>query len=113
MPYVNLHQLRRSVHEGLTCERYRSAIKADAAFEDWKLSAGAKDCSKCGATIQKIEGCNHMVCSSCGAHICWICLKVFGSGAQAYDHLNAEHGGFYDDGYGGDDDAGHGGDDEQ
>lgn len=31
----------------------------------------------------------------CGAHICWICLRVC-SADMIYDHLNARHGGIHD-----------------
>merc|ERR1712107_979392 len=33
-------------------------------------------CPKCGATIEKDGGCNHMICKnqSCKADFCWVCL---------------------------------------
>ena len=87
-------------HEGLTCDQYKNAILEDDAFAAWKKNNDAKDCPKCGCTIQKSEGCNHMECRACKAHICWVCMKVFDIGSQTYDHLKTEHGGFYDPGYG-------------
>ena len=87
-------------HEGLTCDQYKSTILGDEAFAEWKQKNDAKDCPKCGCTIQKSEGCNHMKCTGCGAHICWVCLRVFGVGSEVYGHLTAEHGSFYDRGYG-------------
>ena len=87
-------------HEGLTCDQYKSAILGDEAFEKWKKENGAKDCPKCRSTIQKSEGCNHMKCKACGAHICWVCSRVFGESSETYDHMRAEHGSFYDPGYG-------------
>lgn len=87
-------------HEGLTCDQYKSAILGDDAFAEWKKKNDARDCPKCGCTIQKSEGCNHMECKACGAHICWVCMRVFGMGSETYGHMKAEHGSFYDPGYG-------------
>jgi len=86
-------------HEGLTCDQYKSAKIGDEAFEEWKKN-GANDCPKCESTIQKSEGCNHIECKACGAHICWVCLRVFSMGSETYGHMRAEHGSFYDAGYG-------------
>jgi IBR domain, a half RING-finger domain len=90
-------------HEGLTCEQYKKAILGDDAFSEWKKKNDARDCPKCGCTIQKSDGCNHMECKACSAHICWVCMKVFKSGSDTYGHMRAKHGGFYDpgDGFGG------------
>ena len=87
-------------HEGLTCDQYKSAKLGDDAFEEWKKKHGARDCPKCGSTIQKSEGCNHIECRACGAHICWVCMRVFIMSLETYDHMRAEHGSFYDAGYG-------------
>lgn len=87
-------------HEGLTCTQYKAAILGDDAFAEWKKKNDARDCPKCGCTIQKSDGCNHMECKACTAHICWVCMKVFASGQDVYGHMSANHGGFYDPGYG-------------
>lgn len=87
-------------HEGLTCDQYKDSILGDDAFAEWKKRNDARDCPKCGCTIQKSEGCNHMECKACKAHICWVCMKIFDIGRATYDHMSAEHGGFYDPGYG-------------
>ncbi|MCJ1252186.1 hypothetical protein MMC30_009426, partial [Trapelia coarctata] len=87
-------------HEGLTCDQYKSAILGDDAFAEWKRKNDARDCPKCGCTIQKSEGCNHMECKACKAHICWVCMNVLDTGKETYEHMSAEHGGFYDPGYG-------------
>jgi hypothetical protein len=87
-------------HEGLTCEQYKNHILGDDAFAEWKKKNDARDCPKCGCTIQKSEGCNHMECKACTAHICWVCMRVFASGQDTYGHMSKEHGSFYDPGYG-------------
>ena len=87
-------------HEGLTCEQNKKAVLTDDAFLEWKKKNGAKDCPKCGCTIQKSEGCNHMECRACRSHICWVCMMVFGNGKETYDHLAETHDGIFDRGYG-------------
>ncbi len=87
-------------HEGLTCDEYKSVRSGDEAFARWKKENDARDCPKCACTIQKSEGCNHMECRACGAHICWVCMRVFRQGQDTYGHMKTEHGSFYDPGYG-------------
>jgi hypothetical protein len=39
----------------------------------WMMD-NTKACTKCGVSIQKNEGCNHMTCKSCKHEFCWVCL---------------------------------------
>lgn len=41
------------------------------------------------------EGCNHMTCGGCRAHICWVCMAVFETDRPCYDHMIKEHGGMF------------------
>eukprot|EP00746_Dinoflagellata_sp_MGD_P072517 gnl/MRDRNA2_/MRDRNA2_29427_c0_seq1.p1 gnl/MRDRNA2_/MRDRNA2_29427_c0~~gnl/MRDRNA2_/MRDRNA2_29427_c0_seq1.p1 ORF type:complete len:506 (-),score=84.76 gnl/MRDRNA2_/MRDRNA2_29427_c0_seq1:317-1834(-) len=43
-----------------------------------------KRCPKCKQAIEKVSGCNHMVCTTCGVHFCWKCLDII----SGYDHFN-------------------------
>ena len=80
-------------HEGLTCDEQEEERKGgDMLFKRWIEKSGAKECPGCGASIQKVDGCNHIKCSACETHICWVCLGKFGAN-EIYDHLNREHGG--------------------
>ncbi|ESZ89523.1 hypothetical protein SBOR_10093 [Sclerotinia borealis F-4128] len=82
-------------HAGQTCVEYRYQKEGgDAAFENAKSELGFKDCPKCKTTIEKSSGCNHMICSACKIHICWVCLDTFERESRCYDHLSAKHGGF-------------------
>ncbi|RWS04931.1 ankyrin repeat and IBR domain-containing protein 1-like protein [Dinothrombium tinctorium] len=50
------------------------AITDEAANNLW-LVKHSKQCPKCKAHIQKLDGCNHMKCSKCKHDFCWICLE--------------------------------------
>lgn len=34
-------------------------------------------CPNCGVSIQKDEGCDHMVCAKCKHEYCWRCLGPY------------------------------------
>jgi hypothetical protein len=81
-------------HDGLTCDEHRDRASGGyKALRAAKEKLGIKDCPKCGIMIEKTFGCNHMTCSACGTHICWMCMKTFPEGGPVYDHMNREHGG--------------------
>ena len=80
-------------HDGQTCAMYRRAKTGGDNVELWikENPEGRKKCPKCQVGIEKISGCNHMTCLACNAHICWVCLAVFRSGGECYDHLRSAH----------------------
>ncbi|KIW17500.1 hypothetical protein PV08_04694 [Exophiala spinifera] len=83
-------------HDGITCdvareEAYRGS-KEHREFLEMKKWNNIKDCPKCTTPIQKLDGCNHMVCAACKADICWVCLETFESDRACYGHLRAVHG---------------------
>ncbi len=67
--------------------------------------SNVKQCPSCTTPIEFKSGCNHMRCSACGEHFCWVCLKGFGkiekvegnkgrnSSDWTYEHMNVVHGG--------------------
>ncbi|KAI0886553.1 uncharacterized protein GGS22DRAFT_115117 [Annulohypoxylon maeteangense] len=78
-------------HGAMTCGDYKELITGGyKAFQKLKKKIGIKDCPRCKTPLEKIEGCNHMTCR-CGAHICWVCLKVFSTSNACYDHMNKVH----------------------
>ncbi|MCJ1390921.1 hypothetical protein MMC18_003782 [Xylographa bjoerkii] len=84
-------------HEGLGCEKYQATRERDEqAFVEWKTRNNVKDCPKCASPIEKIEGCNHMTCAACGAHLCWYCMETFAEAALVYAHMEEKHGGHYE-----------------
>ena len=81
-------------HEGKTCAEYKDEASGGyAALEKLKKKLGIKDCPKCKTPIEKTEGCDHMKCRGCGAHLCWVCLEVFSQSGLCYEHMLAKHGG--------------------
>ncbi|KAI5895947.1 uncharacterized protein SCHCODRAFT_02494005 [Schizophyllum commune H4-8] len=75
------------------------ATAADAQFEEWMQKNGAKRCPGCTAPIQRDQGCNHVTCTRCTTHICWVCMETFPGGDGIYGHMRTEHGSFGVDGY--------------
>ena len=86
-------------HDGLTCEANKALIKAalegDEQLARWKKDNDVRDCPKCGVSIEKASGCNHMECISCRTHICWFCMKTFCSGEETYQHMERIHSSMY------------------
>lgn len=81
-------------HDGLTCAEHRDHLSGGyKALQAAKKKLGIKDCPNCSTMIEKTFGCNHMTCSACGTHICWVCLQTFPDGKQVYDHMRHKHGG--------------------
>lgn len=79
-------------HDGLSCAQYQRIAKAgNAEFMAWKRANNVKDCPKCKMPIEKTMGCNHMECMVCRAHICWVCMEVFGESGHVYAHMRALH----------------------
>jgi len=78
-------------HDGLTCTEFKHG---DDLFRDWAAKNSVKRCPGCKIAIEKDEGCNHMVCTMCKTHICWVCMKTFPNGDGIYGHMRIEHGGF-------------------
>ncbi|EPQ53441.1 hypothetical protein GLOTRDRAFT_45355, partial [Gloeophyllum trabeum ATCC 11539] len=78
-------------HEGMSCAEHKAGLEPEFAL--WRAGHDVKNCPKCKTAIEKVDGCNHMMCSVCQSHICWVCLKTFVRGEGVYDHMRAKHGG--------------------
>ncbi|KAF1847450.1 uncharacterized protein K460DRAFT_374509 [Cucurbitaria berberidis CBS 394.84] len=84
-------------HVGWTCAEFDAHLRKtqvnEHLLDGYKARAGTKDCPKCATLIEKVDGCNHVECSGCHGHICWVCLKVFTRSDAIYQHMNDAHGG--------------------
>jgi hypothetical protein len=76
------------LHDGLPCES-----SDDELFQRWADDNGVKSCPGCWASIERSEGCNHVACTQCQTHFCWVCMNIFPEGKGIYDHMREAHGG--------------------
>ncbi|GFT82837.1 potential E3 ubiquitin-protein ligase ariadne-2 [Nephila pilipes] len=77
-------------HYGLSCEFFLNVEKdEDYSLKSWMKEDVAlrKQCPYCQVVIEKESGCNHMECANCKKHLCWLCLKIFPTSMEVYDHL--------------------------
>ena len=81
-------------HKSMTCAEYKD-VKSGRyeVFEKLKKEWEFKNCLKCKTMMEKMKEWNHMMCSDCHAHICWVCLKTFTQSGPCYEHMNKKHGG--------------------
>jgi hypothetical protein len=48
----------------------------EIAGDEW-ISLNTKKCPSCNVPIQRDEGCNHMHCTQCDVHFCWLCRETY------------------------------------
>ncbi|KAI0797219.1 hypothetical protein BC629DRAFT_254979 [Irpex lacteus] len=78
-------------HEGKSCpDPEKEELRL---FEEWSAGRDVKRCPACKTFIERDAGCNHMMCTRCRTHICWVCLETFAEAARCYDHMRVTHGG--------------------
>lgn len=78
-------------HKDLTCAEVKEGV---GEYRIWAEQHNVKQCPKCKVGIEKAAGCNHMTCTMCKTHICWVCLQTFADGGSGiYDHMRDKHGG--------------------
>ncbi|CZS92027.1 related to ariadne-2 protein [Rhynchosporium graminicola] len=80
-------------HGDYTCAQYQDIESGGyEALEKLKKELNIKDCPTCKTSMEKTEGCNHITCGGCRAHICWVCMAVFRTSGPCYDHMREQHG---------------------
>lgn len=82
---------QQEAHEGFTCD---DDDDWNEELQEWVKDHDVKRCPGCRITIERIEGCNHLTCTNCQTHICWVCMKTFPKGEGIYGHMREEHGDF-------------------
>ncbi|KAF8194700.1 hypothetical protein BJ912DRAFT_179852 [Pholiota molesta] len=81
-------------HEGITCEErnfYLNPRLQQRLNDRLAREQAVKKCPQCNVFIERIEGCNLVMCK-CGAHICCLCWRLFTAGT-IYPHFNVVHDG--------------------
>ncbi|KAK1832415.1 hypothetical protein QBC39DRAFT_348650 [Podospora conica] len=67
-----LHQV--PWHEGLSCMDIENLPEEDRVKPGhWLGSKLIKDCPACQSTLEKVDGCDHMICHVCKFEFCWGC----------------------------------------
>merc|ERR1711971_218735 len=51
--------------------------QVDMGYAKWALNKDIQKCPKCRMVIEKVDGCNHMTCSSCRYEFCWMCRGAY------------------------------------
>ncbi|KAI1730593.1 IBR domain, a half RING-finger domain-containing protein [Ditylenchus destructor] len=86
-------------HPTITCEEHysRTYVLNNEGLLRWRdeRPENRRFCpnKECHALIEKEEGCNHMECTHCRKHFCWICNFLALNSREIYQHMDAEHGG--------------------
>ncbi|GAA5877161.1 hypothetical protein JCM8547_001961 [Rhodosporidiobolus lusitaniae] len=83
---VSCRKCKKKGHVPLSCEeadadRRRGGVHAVA---ESMTAAFIRKCPKCKIPTAKIDGCNHMICSQCQAHWCYVCRELI----KGYEHFN-------------------------
>ena len=74
------------------CLHIAQTKENDQLFENYfKNNANSKKCpnDRCKINIEKNEGCNHMTCSKCQTHFCWLCLYIGKDANAVYEHQSS------------------------
>merc|ERR1712129_345529 len=79
-------------HRPCTCDdlkRWLIKCKDDSETYNWLMS-NTKSCPKCGTSIEKNGGCNHITCKngSCKHEWCWVCLGPWKDHSGSYYSCN-------------------------
>jgi len=75
-------------HALADCSDVEDFMRLFKSSEYW-IKKHAKPCPGpgCKVPIEKNQGCNHMTCSSCNTHFCWICLTIIGNDGNLNKHV--------------------------
>ncbi|GAB7360966.1 hypothetical protein MBLNU230_g0949t1 [Neophaeotheca triangularis] len=77
-------------HQPTPCSLVKLWLKKcedDSETANW-ISANTKECPKCGSTIEKNGGCNHMTCRKCRNEFCWMCMGVWSEHGTSWYNCN-------------------------
>ena len=79
-------------HQPASCEnlqKWTVKCRDDSETYNW-LVANTKPCPKCGTSIEKNGGCNHMTCknTSCKHEFCWVCSGPWKEHSGSYYNCN-------------------------
>lgn len=76
-----------NAHPGKGCRQYERGRRADEKAAQRTIRQFTRPCPQCAIRIEKSADCNHMTCTKCGAHFCWICGKDLSAGGMVGRHF--------------------------
>ncbi|KAK8738812.1 hypothetical protein OTU49_003686 [Cherax quadricarinatus] len=82
--YINGDESERGALEEQYGKKYLSMLRDEYLSMNY-LDENSKQCPRCRAKIEKIDGCNKMTCLECGVNFCWLCMSILDA-LKAYDH---------------------------
>jgi hypothetical protein len=73
------------------------ACKEQKLLKNTMDAPTSKSCPGCGIATVLGDGCNHITCPvvTCGEHWCYVCEEGGFNGESIYNHLDEEHGGYW------------------
>lgn len=81
-------------HDDKTCEQVKQSIISSDKGLDPSVALIESDtvkCPECSVNIYRIDGCNHIICTMCNTHLCYLCKKKI-TEADPYDHYKTVDG---------------------
>lgn len=85
-------------HIGYTCQQYKTFESLRTKDHRDEIEAlGLKFCPSCDVITERLSGCNHIECTNCGIHYCFICYFKNEDQDLIYQHLDEIHGGYFDE----------------
>lgn len=68
----------KALHANMSCEEYQDRLsgnyevrRSERAMQNMLASGEAMRCPKCNVVLQKITGCDFIICSMCKTGVCW------------------------------------------
>ncbi|GAA6040819.1 hypothetical protein JCM8097_007726 [Rhodosporidiobolus ruineniae] len=91
---ISCRKCRKEGHVPLTCEEADvESRRGDLhAVAESMTAAFIRHCPKCKVPTAKIDGCNHMICSQCQTHFCYVCKKQINGYSHFSDRGGAANG---------------------
>lgn len=69
-------QCRAIPHQPASCRDFESWNRTVGSSSQLWISRHSRYCPSCKIPIEKNLGCNHMICTMCNTHFCWICMDL-------------------------------------
>jgi hypothetical protein len=84
------YECRVKWHEGETCEEFKlkqrnTKTEEEVLSETYALE-NLQECPNCNIWVEKIDGCEYVMCTACHHEFCWDCLEPHDHNMGAHVH---------------------------